>query len=163
METSVTVLPDDQRILAAIRRIIRAVDLYSHRLAEEYGLTGPQLAALHEIARRQPLRAGELAGALLISQATTTGILERLERSGLVTRTRSSTDRRGVDVHITPAARTLLGTAPPLLQDRLRANLARLPEWERTSILATLQRVAAMMDAEGLDASPHLVTGPERL
>ncbi len=36
----------------------------------------------------------------------------------------------------------------------------RLEEWEQTTVLATLQRIAAMMDAESLDASPLLVPGP---
>jgi hypothetical protein len=35
-----------------------------------------------------------------------------------------------------------------------------LEEWEQTSILATLQRVVAMMEAGEIAASPVLVTGP---
>lgn len=153
----------ERRILTAIRRIIRAVDLYSRRLMEKYGLTGPQLATLREIARRGSIRAGAAAGALRVSQPTMTGILERLERNGLVTRTRNGRDRRAVDVGITEAGRRILQTAPPLLEDRLREKLAALPEAERSSVLAVLQHVAAMLDAEGLDASPHLVIGSDRL
>jgi len=38
--------------------------------------------------------------------------------------------------------------------------LAKLKDWERTQTLASLQRIAEMMDVEALDASPLLVAGP---
>jgi hypothetical protein len=53
----------------------------------------------------------------------------------------------------------LLDAAPSPLQDRFRAEFAKLEEWEQTHMLATLQRIAAMMDAEELEASPVLTTG----
>ena len=46
-----------------------------------------------------------------------------------------------------------------LLQDRFRTKLAKLEEWEQTLTLATLQRIASMMEAEDLEAAPVLVTG----
>jgi hypothetical protein len=46
------------------------------------------------------------------------------------------------------------------LQDRFHAELAKLRDWERTQTLASLQRIAEMMDVETLDASPILVAGP---
>ena len=45
-----TPLSMENQIVAAIRRIMRAVDLHSRRLAEEHGLTGPQLATLQAAA-----------------------------------------------------------------------------------------------------------------
>ena len=53
----------------------------------------------------------------------------------------------------------MLKRAPSLLQDRFRSELSRLEEWERTQILALLQRLASMMDAEAIDAAPMLETG----
>jgi DNA-binding MarR family transcriptional regulator len=150
-------------ILVALRRIIRAVDLHSHRLMDEHGLTGPQLASLQEIVRCGTASARDLARSLQVSQPTITGILDRLERGGLITRTRNGRDRRAIDVAITEEGQRLLTAAPPLLQERFSEELAKLKTWEQTMILATLQRVAAMMDAEDLTAAPHLVTGPERL
>jgi DNA-binding MarR family transcriptional regulator len=150
-------------ILVALRRIIRAVDLHSHRLMEEHGLTGPQLAALHEIVRHGTASARNLARSLQVSQPTITGILDRLEQRGFVSRARNASDRRAIDVAITDEGQRALATAPPLLQERFSDELAKLHPWEQTMILATLQRVAAMMDAEDLTAAPHLVPGPERL
>jgi hypothetical protein len=41
---------EESRILRAIRRIIRSVDIYSHKLALDCGVTVPQLSCLLQIA-----------------------------------------------------------------------------------------------------------------
>jgi hypothetical protein len=58
---------------------------------------------------------------------------------------------------VTETGRSVLAGAPSLLQDRFRRELTRLERWERLLILSTLQRVAALMGAEGIEASPHLI------
>ncbi len=152
-------LPLEQQIVAAIRQIVRAVDLHSHRILEACGLTGPQLTTLSTIARIGPTTPTTISRTVHLSQGTVTGILQRLEKRELVRRTRGSADRRTVTIEITDAGRAVLERAPSLLQDRFRSELTSLAEWERLQILATLQRVAGLMGAERLDAAPHLVTG----
>jgi DNA-binding MarR family transcriptional regulator len=156
-----SVLSIEDQIVAAIRRIMRAVDLHSRHLAEAHGLTGPQLAILQAASRLGVASStGVLARAVHLSGPTVTGILDRLARSGLVERTRSGQDRRSVTITVTPLGEEVLAAAPSLLQDRFRAELERVEDWEQSMILAMLQRIAAMMDAESLDASPVLVQGP---
>ena len=152
-----------REIIIALRRIIRAVDLHSRQLMDGHGLTGPQLVALQELSRGGTLSARDLARMVQVSQPTITGILDRLERRALITRARSESDRRTLDVALTDEGRRVLAAAPPLLQQRFTEALAQLQGWEQTMIIATLQRVAAMMDAEDLEARPHLITGPESL
>jgi len=152
-------LSQEQQIVAAIRRIIRAVDLHSRRLVEGYGLTGPQLVVLEAVTRRGSVSPSTLARVVHLSQATVTGIVQRLERRGLIERTRSTTDRRSVEITPTRAGRVLIDAAPSLLQDRFRAALSGLEDGERLQILATLERVASLMDAGRLDTSPHLTPG----
>ena len=149
----------EDQIIAALRRIIRAVDLHSRWLVERYGLTWPQLAVLREAERLKAVPAGELARAANLSQATVTGILDRLERRELISRTRSGQDRRSVIVTITEAGDAILKTEPSLLQEQFRQRLIELQEWERTMMLGTLQRMAQMMEAEDIEAAPVLVTG----
>lgn len=149
----------EHQIVAAVRQIVRAVDLHSRRLVESVGLTGPQLATLQACRRLGPTTPSQIARAVHLSQATVTGILQRLERGGLLVRRRSDTDRRAFIVEISPAGGVLLDEAPSLLQDHFRSELAALREWERSMILATLQRVAALMGVERIDAAPHLTVG----
>ncbi len=153
-----TALTPEEQIVASLRRIIRAVDLHSRKLMEQSGLTGPQLAALQEINRRGPVSAGNVAKAIHLSQGTVTGILRRLEARGLITRERGELDRRTTIVRITPTGQSVLLQAPSLLQENFLNRLERLESWERSQILATLQRVAHLMEAQSLDAAPHLTT-----
>jgi len=148
----------ERPILSAIRRIVRAIDLHSHRLEREHGITGPQLVALRAVAQLGPISVSALARQMQLSQPTVTGILARLDRQDLVRRERCSHDRRTIVSTATTRGARLLRDAPPLLQDRFRRELSRLADWERAQTLATLQRVADMMDPEGLPAEPLLAT-----
>ena len=150
----------EDHIVASIRRIIRAIDLQSRRLQDRYKLTGPQLATLREAHKLGGLTISALARAVHLSQPTVSGILSRLERRGLVVRKRSEGDRRSVVIEVTEEALRILDEAPSLLQERFRAELARLADWERHWMLAALERIASMMDAEGIDAAAILETGP---
>ena len=149
----------EDEIVSALRRIVRAIELHSRRLIEECGLTGPQIVVLREAGRLGGASIGALARAVSLGQPTVSGILDRLEAQGLVRRKRSKQDRRAVFVSVTPKGARILAKTPSLLQDRFRSELAKLEPWERTQILALLQRLAAMMDAEALDAAPMLETG----
>jgi hypothetical protein len=100
-----------------------------------------------------------LAREIHLGQATVTGILSRLEKRGLVVRTRANHDRRSVLVETTAEGARLLQDAPSPLQERFHAGLSRLQPWERTMILATLQRIASMMDAQQIEAAPVLESG----
>lgn len=156
---------DDQtaltrRVMVALRRIIRTVDLHSRALARLHGLTGPQLLVLKIIGERDRPTMGEIAEAVHLSQATITGILDRLERKGLVHRTRDDPDRRKIHVVPTPAANAVLATAPPLLQESFAAGFAGLPEPEKALILSSLERLVSLMEAGDLAAAPLLTAEP---
>lgn len=148
-------------VIVAIRRVIRAVDLHSRMLAASHGLTGPQALILKEL-RSGSLSAGELAARISLSQGTVTDILNRLEKRGLVKRVRDTEDRRRVLVEVTADALSLLAQSPPLLQERFALRFRDLKEWEQMQLLASLQRIATMMDAEDIDAAPVLSSGSMR-
>src|SRR5689334_3765109 len=98
----------DDAIVTALRRIIRAIDLHSRDLLQNFGLTAPQLMTLQELSRLGPVPVGVLSAAVHVSQATMTGILDRLEQRTLVLRTRDGVDRRSVTITMTPEGAKLL-------------------------------------------------------
>jgi DNA-binding MarR family transcriptional regulator len=149
----------NDEIVVALRRIVRAIDLHSRRLAQDFGLTGPQVVLLKELTRKGEMHVAELAKSINLSHATVTDILNRLEKRALIVRSRSSSDRRRIVVRPTPDALALVEKSPPLLQERFLNQLGNLDDWELNQILSVLQRVAMMMDAEDMDASPLLATG----
>lgn len=147
-------------VLVALRRIIRAIDLRSHDLAHRYGLTGPQLALLKELSFHDGVSVGQLSRAIHLSQATVTGILDRLEKQDFIQRQQSRQDKRCVEVWLTKAGRQKLADAPPLLQEEFTEEFHKLDDWEQSQILSSLQRVVSMMEAIHIDATTILTTGP---
>ncbi len=150
----------DDQIVLALRRINQAIEVWSRQLWQDFGLTAPQVATLREILAGQNVSPGTLAKALHMSQPTVTGILGRLERRGLISKQRSSTDRRSTIAVVTDEGRQLAMKAPALLRDRFRNELVKLPEWRQTDILAVLQRVAEMMHAPEIVEAPFLFQYP---
>lgn len=147
-------------VLISLRRLIRAIDLHSRYLSKHFGLTGPQLIILRELARAGEMSAGEIAASVSLSQATVTGIIDRLGRRGLVTKTRSDIDRRRVVIQPTDACRRLLDQAPPPIQESFLKQFDTLKDWEQSMILSSLQRLVRMFDARDISAEPVLTVGP---
>ena len=141
------VLGLEEHAIVALRRISRAIEMHSRTLTQKHGLTDPQLTTMREIARVGPVCAGDLARSIHLSQATLTGILSRLERRTFIDRTRSEHDRRSILVSITQAGRKIVEDVPSPLQDRLRDEFVKLDDWEQTSMLSALQRIATMIGA----------------
>ncbi len=150
----------EEDILVALRRITRAIDIHSRYLANKFGLTGPQLVCLRVLGRHTSLTPSELAKHVALSQATVTGIVDRLASRQLVTRVRSESDRRNVTVAITDAGTALLADAPSALQEKFANRLALLPAEEQHAIRVTLDKVVRMMDGEDLAADPVLDADP---
>ncbi len=145
-------------ILRSLRRITRAIDLHSRHLAHTFGLTGPQLVCLRTVGVRGKMTPSELAKEVALSQATITGIIDRLAARQLVARERSTNDRRLVTVVITSAGRALIDQAPSPLQERFAERLSVLSPAEQENIRDTLWRIVRMMDGEEIMAAPVLST-----
>ncbi len=148
-----------EEVLVALRRVIRATDLHSKHLAKTTGLTAPQILLLQTIRDKGEVTIGEIASEMSLSQATVTTIIDRLEKRQLVFRERSKEDKRKVHAYLTDEAYNTLKEAPIPLQDHFARQFGDLQEWEQTMIISSLQRVAQMMDAQHIDASPVLDVG----
>lgn len=146
-------------VLVALRRVIRATDLHSKHLAKTTGLTAPQILLLQSIRDKGEVTIGELANEISLSQATVTTIMDRLEKRDLIYRERSKEDKRKVHAYLTETGTNILKGAPMPLQDQFARQFNDLQQWEKTMIIAALQRIAQMMDAQHIDASPVLDIG----
>lgn len=148
-----------ENVLVALRRVIRATDLHSRNLIKKTGLTAPQLLLLQIIKTKGEITIGELAQEMSLSQATVTNILDRLESREYIYREKSSQDRRKVYVRLTDKGIMSVKDAPVPLQESFVKQFKNLENWEQTMIISSLQRVAQMMDAQHIDASPVLDIG----
>ncbi len=149
----------EEELLVALRRVIRAVDLRSKQLSKHVGLTGPQLLVMQNIQEKPGIMVREIAENINLSPATITNILDRLEGRDLATRIRSTQDKRKVGVFLTEKGKVAVVNAPRPLQEHFVERFSQLKEWEQSQMVATVQRIASMMDAEDIDASPFLELG----
>ena len=145
--------------LKALRRILRATDRGSRKLAAATGLTPSQLLVLREVEAREEVTPGTIAQRLQFSHATITAITDRLVALGLVTRRRSERDKRQIFLDATTEGRQRLADAPDALQEIFAHRFAALPSWEQAMILASTERLAALLGAAEIRAAPLLHTG----
>lgn len=145
-------------LLISLRKIIRAVDLYSKQLEQKYGLTGPQLLILKTIFQSggDAANTTNIANQTSLSLATVTSIIDRLVDKGYVVREKSTADKRKTMLHITESAKVLIAKNPKVLQEDFIDQFKQLKNWEQSQMIATLERVAEMMHAKSIDAAPVL-------
>jgi len=146
----------EYRILSALRRVIRSVDIYSKKLNTELGLTTPQLLCLHALDKSDSMTLTDLAKEVNLGVSTVNGIIDRLEVKQFLTRNRSAEDRRKVGLKISSSGKKIVLQAPSLLQDKLSASLSELADNEQLAITESLELVVKLMEVEKVDTSPNL-------
>jgi DNA-binding MarR family transcriptional regulator len=112
-------------------------------LAEETGMTLHQLMALGMLADRGRCTMSELKSALEVTTGAVTGLVDRLERQGLVQRAPSEEDRRVTYLSLTDAGLAAIGEAWTAYERRLTDWLSRVPDSERLMVAPVLEALAA--------------------
>lgn len=145
--------------LIALRRILRATELFGKELAQAAGLSPVQFRVMQLVAEKGLTTPKALSVQMGVTQGTITALLDKLQKQGMLTRERSEVDRRQMNIAVTERGRETLANAPDPLQQRYVRKFESLKDWEQAQLVASLERVASMLDAEDLDASPVLDTG----
>lgn len=130
----------------ALRRINRALEIYSRHLERDYGLTATQILVLREIRTHGALTIGGLAHQISLGQTTVTEIINRLEGRGLLKRKRAAEDRRRVLIHLTENGRQASDHSPEPLPDPFMRGYLALPEKKQRALSRTLNRIANLME-----------------
>lgn len=95
-----------RRRVAAAKRALRdlriELSVLNHRVGANIALRDVDLDCLDVVARYGPLSPSVLARRVGVHLATMTGVLDRLEAGGWITRERAAGDRRGVVVQGVP-------------------------------------------------------------
>lgn len=104
-------------------------------------LTSVQYAALHMIEQLPGIDQVSLSDMIAFDKTTIVKVLDRLVDKGLVTRTRSATDRRVNHLQATPAGSHLLKDMHPLLDRSDKRILAPLDATEQAVFMALLERL----------------------
>ncbi len=141
--------PIAPEIKAEVDQVFEAiVYLYteSRRLTKELArraqLTGPQLTVVKILESIGDLSLSELSDKIRAQNSTVTGIIDRMEREGLVQRVRSTEDRRVVHIRLTEKGSKLAGEIPIEPMEIFRSALESLTATEMRDLMKILSKVA---------------------
>jgi DNA-binding MarR family transcriptional regulator len=146
-------------VIDNLRRSMKAINEYSKNAEKETGLTGPQLWAIKVVAGSAPIKVSDLARRMYLHPATVVGILDRLESKGLVQRTRSTEDRRVVEIDLTAQGRVVVGQAPEVAQGMLVKGLESLSREKLSHVSESMREIVRILGAE--DFPPQLLFSQE--
>lgn len=137
--TSEQAYPVSEEELAEFARLGRegsTLTVLRHaRIAEKMGLSGTDHKALDLVGQAEgPLTAGRIAELTGLSTGAITGVIDRLEKAGLVRRVRDPEDRRKVLVEVVPNAFARYAPLFESIVDRLRETLTQFSPAERKAI-----------------------------
>ncbi len=128
--------------LTAERRLRRWIG----RRGEDRGLSAAASGVLLYLATRPGASTGEVADAVDASPAGLSGLLSRLEKSGLITRAPDPGDRRTIRVNLTADGKAALGAVQSVLGE-LNGKITDGFSGEELAVVARwLRHVAEVLD-----------------
>jgi DNA-binding MarR family transcriptional regulator len=137
---------DLQRVLSKLFNMLRRGDANRGSRPE---LTLAQISLMLTLLDSGPIRMTELAARERVRTPTTTVAIRRLERVGLVKRSRDPSDMRAVLVEVTPEGRVQYNEALDARRAYLASILGRLSDGERESLVNALAPLERLAEAEG--------------
>jgi len=134
-------------MIELISNIARKVAKNVGHIAADVGLSTTEALALWKL-RKGPCKASEIADGLGLSPSTITGILDRLEAGGWISREADPVDRRAVNIGPTKKLTEFLKGAKRTVSKSLERTLGDLPPDLIGRLCADLSRVLALLEAE---------------
>lgn len=127
----------ERRALAAYINLLRATNSVSSeamRQLDAQGLTPSQFAVLEALYHVGPMCLSDLAQKILRTSGNLTMVVDNLEKSGMVKRVQSSTDRRFVSVEITDRGHKVIAKIFPEHAEKITELMSRLSADEQNTL-----------------------------
>jgi DNA-binding MarR family transcriptional regulator len=144
-KAAVSILAEEmERNLSHIRRALRKpLDAEVKRGQ----MTAPQIGVMREVVRHDGISLKDLSRALSLAHSTVSGIVDRLEKRGLLTRRADAIDGRVSRIYPTAVVKDFVrDQIPALSRGPLEAALERATDSERTRIAESLRRLRILLE-----------------
>ena len=128
-----------ERAMNAVRSIVRAQRINTRAIELKMGISLAQLFVLQQLAERPSDSLNDLAERTATHQSSVSVVVRRLVERGLVSRTASSTDKRRIEIDLTPSGRALLVDAPTTIQKQLITGLTHMSTDEQAGLADLLE------------------------
>ncbi len=139
-----TRLDPDESVGYLMRRVMSSIRTQVDSQLSLHGMTYAQWLPIYKLSLcPATTTVASLARDLETDPASMTRTLDRLEAKGLVARERSSTDRRVVQLALTPQGQDAAAKVPPVLADVLNGHLSGFTPDEWQQLLHLLRRMLA--------------------
>jgi MarR family transcriptional regulator, 2-MHQ and catechol-resistance regulon repressor len=144
-ESGGTAAPDRAATLQLVIALARAYQALAQgvrpQLAQQ-GLGMTEFAVLEVLYHKGPLPLGELRDRILVTGASTTYVVKKLEERGLIRRRTCVEDQRVIFGELTAKGRALIDEVFPVHVDRLREILAGLSVPDKQAATRLLRRLS---------------------
>jgi MarR family 2-MHQ and catechol resistance regulon transcriptional repressor len=137
------------QLLIALGRAAQAIERGVRPHLASHGLAMTEFAVLEVLYHKGPLPLSEIRDRILVTGASTTYVVNKLEQRGLMRRRGSSEDKRVVFGEITPAGRKLIGNMFPAHVEQLRQLMAGLSPPEKRTATQLMRKLAQHAGAIG--------------
>jgi DNA-binding MarR family transcriptional regulator len=142
-----------QELEEAVRRTSAQGVMFGQTVANVAGISGSDLDCMDIVNLEGRVTAGRLAEVTGLTTGAITGVVDRLEKAGLVRRDRDATDRRKVFIVVVPENAAKVGKLYTPLQEAMYklwstysdAELQFLLRFARESYKASLEATEALM------------------
>jgi DNA-binding MarR family transcriptional regulator len=138
-------------IVNSIRLLQGVGQKQSREFIRKYRITGPQLGALRIVALSPDISLRKLSERIYLHISTVSGIVDRLEKRGYITRARSNQDRRVVHLNITTAGKRVIRKTPLAGMGLIIHTIDRLPDGQLRDIRKGLRLLLDVMKIQGGD------------
>jgi DNA-binding MarR family transcriptional regulator len=139
------------QIVNSIRGINFSLQRQSKELMKSFDITGPQMGALRLISRHPEIQLKELADLMYLHVSTVSGIVDRLETAGYLTRIRKSDDRRAIHISLTEKGIRTVKKAPLSGFANMVHELQKLPDSRVRQIGKSLELLSKLMNIKAGD------------
>jgi len=130
------------QLVIALGRTVQALERGVRPHLAQSGLGLTEFAVLEVLYHKGALPLGEIRDRILVTGASTTYVVKKLEERRLMRRRTSAEDQRVVFGELTPKGRALIDTVFPGHVDRLRRVMAGLSASEKRAASKLLRRLS---------------------
>lgn len=130
-----------------LRQIRRALRKPLDAVVATGGLTAPQMSVMRVVVRHDGISLKDLSRAVSLAHSTVSGIVDRLEKRGMISRRADDADGRVSRVYPTAVVQEFVHNEIPALTRRpLETALERVSHAERSAIGSAIRRLREALD-----------------
>lgn len=130
----------DELVYFRMVRVLHGIYNRLQRVLVQAGVTAPQFEVISLLVRMNDSKLKEIGKRLLITGGNVTGIMDRLEKIGLVLRVRDTDDRRIIKAKLTQKGLETFYNADALYKMELKEVFGALNKQEKRILAGLLRR-----------------------